>query len=76
MSRKIFKIALGIGIFGAGVIFGKVSKKNTPLTHQEYAGSLQIHVREGVPELYLALEVPPETLLELADVRLKVNKIA
>jgi hypothetical protein len=73
MNKKLFRIIFGIGIFAGGVILGKVSKKTKPPL---YAGSLQVYIKNGLPpELYLALEVPPEDLIESADVLLKVNKI-
>ena len=72
MNKKVFRIMFGIGIFAGGVILGKVSSKTKPPL---YAGSLQVILRNGAPELYLALEVPPEDLIESADVLLKVNKI-
>lgn len=76
MNTKIFKVIFGIGIFGAGVIFGKQFQKSSHRKRTTYAGTLQVYEKNGTTELYLALEVPPETLVESADVIFKIHKIA
>lgn len=76
MKKTIFKVVIGFGIFGAGVIFGKQIQKDSHQKRTKYAGTLQVFNRDGSPELYLALEVPPEDLVESADVIFKIRKIA
>lgn len=76
MNKKVIKLIFGFGIFGAGVFFGKQFQKSSHEKRTIYAGTLQVFNRDGSPELYLALEVPPEDLVESADVIFKIRKIA
>jgi len=75
MNKKIFKVMIGFGIFGAGVVFGKQIQKVFHNKKILYAGTLQVYDMDGEPELYLALSVLPEDLVNSADVIFKVNKI-
>lgn len=78
MSRRslLSKIALGVALFGAGSLFGGRVQKIRHEKKTKYAGTLQIYTEDGDPQLYLALSVLPEDLVNLADVIFKVNNIA
>jgi hypothetical protein len=68
-------LLIGIGFFGAGVFLEKHFQKKRHNKSTTYAGTLQIFQNDGKPELFLSLDVLPDTLEESADVIFKVHKI-
>lgn len=73
MKNKLITAAIGVGIFTAGVFSGKQIQKTSHKKKTVYAGTLQVYYVDGNPELYLALSVPPEDLINAADVVLNVS---
>jgi len=73
MKNKLLMITAGIGFFTAGVFSGKQIQKSSHKKKTVYAGTLQVYYVNDSPELYLALTVPPEDLVNAADVVLNVS---
>jgi len=69
-------MGFSIGIFTSGVIFGKQNQKKVHNKKTKYVGTLKVFDTDDIPELYLALEVHPNTLVDLADVILKVDRVS
>ncbi|MFU8785849.1 MAG: hypothetical protein ACNA7U_01270 [Candidatus Izemoplasmataceae bacterium] len=73
--KKALKITCCLGIFGAGVIFGKQIQKSSHKKRTKYAGTLQVYEVDDAIDLYLDLDIPPQNFKNAADVIFTVNKI-
>jgi len=75
MNKKVITVVVGVGIFTAGVFFGKQSQKKTHRKKTVYGGVINIfYDNNNNPEPYLALTIPPQDLATLADVIFEVVK--
>jgi len=75
IGKKITKILVGFGIFGAGVVLGKQFQKTSHEKKTVYAGILNLYSKEGDTQMYVAFEIPPEELVNAADVIFRINKL-
>lgn len=75
MNKKIANVIFGFGIFSAGVIFGKQIQKTSHEKKTVYAGVLNLYSKDGDTQMYVALEIPPENLVDAADVIFKINNL-
>lgn len=73
MNKKVIRVVVGVGIFTAGVFFGKQSQKKSHKKQTVYGGVINIFYDDhNNPEPYLALTIPPSELAKLADVIFEV----
>lgn len=75
MATKLVTAVVVSAFFCAGVVFGKQIQKLSHGKKTKHAGTLQIYQGDTTPQLYLALDVPIESLLSLSEVIFIVQKI-